>query len=218
MSDKDKNKVGLEVAAIGKVHAALATLEPEAQKRVLNYVAQMLGIEPTVQAEKLRDRTETGGKGEESERWKSSEPIKDSERADDEIEGISPVAKKWMVRNGLGENQLSEIFSLGVDEIDLIAKTVPGKSIKERMRSVALLKGIAAYLGTGATRFTHEQLKEACLHYKAYDAINVSTYMKSIASEVSGNARSGYMLTTRGIASATDAIKQMVRPEKASDK
>lgn len=218
MRNKDKSKLAPEVTAIGRVHAALAGLEPEAQKRVLNYVAQMLRIELTMQVEKLRDRPEMDEKEEQLERLKSDEPPKDSEGVGDEIEGISPVAKKWMMRNGLRANQLSGIFSLGVDEIDLIARTVPGKSLKDRMRSVALLKGIAAYLGTGATRFTHEQLKEACLHYKAYDATNVSTYMKSIASEVSGNASSGYMLTTRGVASATDVIKQIVQSGKTSDK
>lgn len=216
MSDKDKSKPVPEVAAIGMVHAALADLDPDAQKRVLSYVAQMLRIEPTMQTEARRYRTDTEEKEEHLEHSKSHDLLKDTEDVGDEIEGISSVAKKWMLRNGLRENQLSEIFSLGVDEIDLIAKTVPGKSLKDRMRSVVLLKGIAAYLGTGATRFTHEQIKEACLHYKAYDATNFSTYMKSIASEVSGNASSGYALTTRGMANATDVIKQIVSPEKKS--
>jgi hypothetical protein len=217
MNHKDKSKLAPEIAAIGEVHAALADLEPEAQTRVLNYVAQMLGVPSVVQVEKLRDHPEKSDKKEEQiEPSKIAEPPQDAEGDSHEIEGISPVAKKWMVRNGLVENQLTAIFSLGVDEIDLIAKMVPGTSLKDKMRAVALLKGVAAYLGTGATRFNHEQLKEACLHYKAYDATNFSKYMKSIASEVSGNASSGYMLTTRGVAAATDIIKQMVQPGKGS--
>lgn len=216
MNNKDKGKLAPEVEAIGKVHTALAELEPEAQTRVLHYVAQMLGITPIVKVERVRDHTEGAESEEQFESSRTTESIENTKGAVHKIEGISPAAKKWMVRNGLSDSQLSVIFSLGVDEIDLIAKTVPGTSLKDKMRSVALLKGIAAYLGTGATRFNHEQLKEACLHYKAYDANNFSKYMKSMASEVSGNASSGYMLTTRGVASSTDVIKQMVQPGKNS--
>jgi hypothetical protein len=173
MNDKEKSKLAPEIAAIGKVHAALASLEPEAQTRVLHYVAQMLKIQSNVQSEKFLD-AEKDEKETQFEHSNSAELQQEAEADGHEIEGISPVAKKWMLRNGLLESQLSAIFSLGVDEIDLIAKTVPGTNLKDRMRSVALLKGIAAYLGTGATRFTHEQLKEACLHDKAYDATNFS--------------------------------------------
>src|ERR1700731_4194300 len=91
--------------------------------------------------------------------------------------GISPLARKWMTRNGLGAQSLTSLFSLGADEIDLVARTVPGKSKRERMRSVLLLKVIAAYLSNGAARVTHEQVKEACLHYDAYDSPNHAKYL-----------------------------------------
>ncbi len=216
MNAKNNVKIAPEVAAIGAVHAALVHLEPEAQARVLNYVALMLKITPPTQGEGFLEHTEEKIRDDAAEPPKSDAPTQEAERADTEIEGISPVAKKWMVRNGLPANQLSAIFSLGVDEIDLIAKTVPGRSQKDKVRSVALLKGIAAYLGTGAARFTHEQLKEACLHYDAYDATNFSKYLKSLASEVAGNKSSSYTLTTRGFASATEVIKGMTQPGKRS--
>jgi hypothetical protein len=119
-----------------------------------------------------------------------------------------------MARNGLQADQLSRIFSLGVDEIDLIAETVPGKSKAERVYSVALLKGAAAYLGTGAARFTHEQIKEACLHYDAYDSPNFAATLKRLASEVAGSKETGYTLTARGLASATEALKKMTQKSK----
>src|SRR5207248_2479056 len=75
---------------------------------------------------------------------------------DDEFEGISSVAQRWMRRNGLSPKQLSKLFTLGVDEIDLIAKSVPGKTTKQKMRSVALLTGVAAFLGSGAARVNHQ--------------------------------------------------------------
>jgi hypothetical protein len=137
-------------------------------------------------------------------------PLPSPEPVGGDLDGVSPVAKKWMARNGFSVSGLSSLFSLGVEEIDLVAKTVPGRKKKERMRSVFLLKGIAAYLSTGAARFTHQQWKEAALHYDAFDAANFSTYFKSLASEVSGSKGSGYVLSARGIASATEVVKELV--------
>ena len=77
----------------------------------------------------------------------------------DENDGISSTAKKWMKRNG-SSRQIILIFSLGVDEIDLVAKSVPGKGKKERMHNVYLLKGVASYLGSGSPRFTYDQVKK----------------------------------------------------------
>ena len=102
------------------------------------------------------------------------------------------------------------LFSLGVDEIDLVAKKVPGDNKKDRMHSVLLLKGIAAYLSSGVARFTHQQLKEACLHYDAYDGNNFASYLKDFAGEVSGTKSGGYTLTPRGLTAATEMIKDLV--------
>lgn len=212
MNQKDSSKIAPEIAAIGTVHSVLAKLEPEAQTRVLNYVAKMLRIRPIIQDEDTSAQREEHDQEEVRDLTKREAYAGEAEPVEDEIEGISPIAKKWMVRNGLAADQLSAIFSLGVDEIDLIARKVPGKSKKEKVRSVILLKGVAAYLGTGAARFTHEQLKETCLHYDAYDATNFSKYLKRLASEVSGNKSSGYTLTSRGIANATDLIKATTQP------
>ncbi len=105
---------------------------------------------------------------------------------------------------------LSSLFSLGVDEIDLVAKKVPGSNKKDKMLSVFRLKGVAAYLGAGVARFTHEEVKEACVHYDAFDTNNFAAYLKSIASEVSGTKESGYTLTARGLTEATEMIKGLV--------
>ena len=83
------------------------------------------------------------------------------------------------------------------------------------MHSVLLLKGIASYLGSGATRFTYEQLKEACLHYKAFDAANFAASLKSFSAEVSGEKSTAYVLTPRGLSSATEIVKKMLESSKA---
>jgi hypothetical protein len=84
------------------------------------------------------------------------------------------------------------------------------------MRSVILLKGVAAYLGTGAPRFTHEQIKEACLHYDAFDANNFAFHLKNLSSEISGTKESGYTLTPRGLVAAGKMVKEIIKGSKTS--
>lgn len=211
MAKKTTAEVDPEITAISEVYSALKTFQPDAQLRVLSYVAGKLNLAmPTGEAP--NEQRDLGSNAPHVPSSQGSPAAQD----DDTLESVSPVGKKWIARNGLQTSQLSSIFSLGVEEIDLITKKVPGKNIKDRMHSVFLLKGIATYLSSGAARFTHEQIKEACLHYDAFEATNFSKYVKSLASEVSGSRESGYTLTPRGLANATEIVKQMVESEKAT--
>jgi hypothetical protein len=200
-----KTSADPEIEAIGVVHDTLQGLDAAAQQRVLDYVARKLLLRPPAGAP-------------EPPRYSAEDPSAlpakahtalQEGAASDNLEGVSPIAMKWMKRNGLTAAAISKLFSLGGDEIDLVAQTVRGKSKRDRMHSVLLLKGVASYLSTGAARFTHEQVKEACLHYDAYDSTNFARYMRAFAPEVSGSKDSGYTLTARGLAAATDLIKEI---------
>ncbi len=193
------------------VYGALKDLDANAQKRVLDYVLKRLSLDT---GDLVGERTgstfsptQLARETEESED-KSSETTR-STASEGEFEGISPVAQRWIRRNGLTTDQLSKLFTLGIDEIDLIAKTVPGKTKKDKMRSVALLTGVAAYLGSGAPRVTHEVLKEALSHYNAYDTNNFSSYIKDMAGEIAGSKESGYTLTARGLAAAGEVVNEL---------
>jgi hypothetical protein len=205
-----------EIIAISAVYASLKDLNSDAQKRVLSYVSSKLSL---TKAE-LEGYGQEGGSASVAKADEAGHPTskiieeETKHHIDDELEGISPVARKWMQRNGLNAKQLAKIFSLGVDEIDLVAKTVPGGKKKEKMRSVFLLKGVAAYVGSGVARFTYEQAKEACLHYDAYDVANFSKYFRDMAPEVSGTKDSGYQLTARGLTAATEILKTITEPSK----
>jgi hypothetical protein len=205
MTKKPALEMDPEIIAINDVYAALKDLDPEAQARVLGYVAGKLKISALASEPQFDTRGRQSDDTGQNYRNEGASDIGNQDH--DDLDGVSPVARKWMTRNGLQSKQLSEVFSLGVDEIDLVAKTVPGKNKKERMHSVFLLKGVAAYLGTGAARFSHEQMKEACLHYDAFDAANFALNFKSLSSEVSGNKDAGYSLTARGLANATEMVK-----------
>jgi hypothetical protein len=207
---KSREATGVpEVDAIGAVYAALKDIDPTAQVRVLRYAAQMLGVILDVGGEGSRSSSED----EESRRADSlpaSTAAAQDTRITHEIDGINAVALRWVRRSGLSAENLQSLFSLGIDEIDLVAKAVPGSKKKERMRSVLLLKGIAAYLGTGAARVTYEQLKEACLHYDAYDASNFASYLRSFSGDVGGTKEAGFTLTARGLTAGTNLLKEML--------
>lgn len=193
-----------EIAAISTVFSVLKDLSPDAQSRVLDYVRRKLrGTSAEESSSRESAQVADDAPGNEEVSTSASKDIE----ADD---GINAVAQKWMRRNGLTATSLGALFSLGVDDIELVAKKVPGKSKRERTHSVVLLKGIASYLGSGAARFTHADLKETCLHYDAYDVANSTAYMKSFASEVAGSARTGYTLSARGLAAATELVKSLV--------
>jgi hypothetical protein len=201
-----------EITAISEVHAALQDLESDAQSRVLKYVADKLGLSGPI-----RSTSGSTGTDEPDENLNAKRSEEHTENRVEEIgvlEGISPAGKKWIARSGLQPNQLSAIFSLGGDEIDLIAKSVPGNNKTKRMRSVILLKGLASYLGTGAARLTDQEVRETCLHYDALDAGNFAHIIKGLASEVTGSKETGYTLSARGQASATEMVKDIVKTAK----
>jgi hypothetical protein len=199
-----KNDTTPEIDAYRTVYLALKPLEPAAQLRVLRYSAEMLDL-------KLEIPGVASPRERESEEGLSDHPattVLALERSEDE--GISTIALKWMKRSNLSSKDLQNLFSLGIDDIDLISKSVPGKSKRERLLHVLFLKAIAAYLATGAARVTYEQLKEAAIHYKAFDANNFAAHIKSFAADIGGTKESGYTLTPRGLSAATKLVQDML--------
>lgn len=204
----------MQVKAIGVVYDALRHLDADGQQRVIDCVSRILNLatsaavsEPkrNIQEEEAETVEERPARRNETESHGVSE---------DGLEGVSPIAQKWIRRSGLDAAKLSSVFSLGVDEIDLVAKSVPGKSVRARMLNVALLKGIATYLSSGVARINLAQLKSACTHYDAFDENNFYKNMKDFAPEISGNKETGYTLTARGFTDATSLIKQMTEKQK----
>jgi hypothetical protein len=215
-----------ELAAMAAVFNALRSLDIEAQNRVLEYVERRLGVQRTVAPLKknvqVHDVTPEQTRREPVTAASSERPLTSDQHEQEEsegggLEGVSAIARKWLVRSGLTTDQVSRLFSLGVDEIDLVAANVPGKSTRERLHNVILLQGVAAYLNSGAPRVENEKLKEAIRHYDADVGGNFATYMKDWASEFAGSRAAGFTLTTRGLNSAKELIKQMTRASGAEE-
>lgn len=209
-SENHQQDLDPELDAMRTVYAALRDLDAAAQQRVLEYVVRRLEIS------QVSRRDEPAGSsfspGELAKEAREQTPQVQDEpnsEADDELAGISPVAKKWVRRNNLSAAQLSSVFSLGLDDIDLVARNIPGKSKRERHRNVLLLAGVASYLSSGSPRVEDARLREALGHYNAYDQPNFSRHMKEFSPEVSGSRENGYTLTARGLAAAADVIREM---------
>jgi hypothetical protein len=196
-----------EISALMSVCSALSSLDSDAQQRVIDYVIKRLHLQQSARTDVDHPPAKPDVPfGHPAADDRSGAPAS----GETENDGISPVAAKWMRRNDLSVSHLAAVFSVGADEIDLIAKTVPGDSKKSRARSVVLLKAIAAYLSTGASRISAEQIKEACLHYDAFDQTNHSTYIKAMAAELGGGKTGGYTLTPRGLTAGTELIREML--------
>jgi hypothetical protein len=203
---KPANTVDSELSAISAVYKSLATLGQSAQVRVLAYVCEKLGIpfssNQAASTETLRAPYSA-----------PTEPERTNPRSDAltdaEPDGINDVGKKWLKRNGIGLDALKPLLSIGDPEIDVIAKSVPGSSKRARMKSVLLLRGIASILSDGSARVTHEQLKETCAHYDAFDSPNFAAHLKNFSAVITGSKRSGYTLSSRGLAEASELIKSM---------
>jgi hypothetical protein len=200
-----------EIEAINIVFNALKSLDTGAQIRVIDYVGGKLGIRRS--ASSAEERALGVGLADAQTTNEPDRPSASHEGLADSSDEISSVAQKWLARNNLKPAQLGKLFSLGGDEIDLIAPSVPGESKRTRMRNVVLLKGVAAYLGSGAARVSYQEIKETCLHYDAFDAPNFATHLKNFSAEVSGAKGLGYTLTPRGLAAATELVRQMTQAD-----
>src|SRR5262245_58402348 len=129
-----------EIVAIGLVHSALKDLEPDSQQRVIDYMLRKFKLVSKAAQESQREVPEDVTDAPVAQPWKPPALEGSADGApEDDTDGISPVAKRWIRRNGIDVKGLSSIFSLGVDEIDLVAKKVPGGNKKDRMLSVLLL-------------------------------------------------------------------------------
>jgi hypothetical protein len=188
------------------VYEALQPLDEQARERVWTYVSQRLAMRTTDERQDAPRTNPPKITSVEQQEPPGDDPGEDGGALD----GVSPVAVKWMKRSGFSADCLSRVFSIGLDEIDLVASSVPGSSKRERLHNVFRLSAMAAYLSSGAARVSAEELKEACQHYDAYDVANHAKNLKALGREISGTKESGYTLTATGITGATKLIKDMI--------
>src|SRR6185437_9525185 len=130
-----------EIAAISAVYNSLRALNTESQARVLDYVARKLQLDIGTSQPRPSNFTSDEPPQRVLVEAPPGNSLESSEGYDDDaLAGVSSVAKRWLRRSNISSDAISSLFSLGIDEIDLVAKSVPGDSKKKRMRNVFLLK------------------------------------------------------------------------------
>src|SRR5438046_523559 len=90
-----------EITAIGAVYGALRQLKPDAQKRVIEYIRKKLSLTLETSTEEL-DRERDESSTDSSSKKDTVDHFKDT--VEEDLEGVSPVAKKWMRRSGFQAN------------------------------------------------------------------------------------------------------------------
>jgi hypothetical protein len=203
-----------EFLAMRQVYASLVPLSPESRARVVEYVSSRLGFSwsrGTTEADLHRPTTREPAASREPQRVERQlEGSTEEDEASEDVGGVSPPGLKWMRRSNLSLAQLEPIFSVNLDEIDLIASEIPGRGKASRMANVLRLKCLAQYLATGAAKVTHDDFNEACVHYHAQDAGHFAENMRALNAEVTGSKETGYQLTPKGMTVATALVKDMI--------
>lgn len=205
---EELSEVTSEISAIGTVHAALKDLDSAAQIRVLSYVSNILNV--SLGGPTSKNTTEDHEDVRPASQPSTANAPSEVTLNQGDAEGINSVALRLVKRSGIALQDLEKIFSIGIDDIDLVTPKIPGTSKSDKFHNVLLLKGIAAYLGTGTAKVTHDELKETALHYSAYDSTNASKYLKSFAGDWTGSKAAGYTLSARGLTNGIAVVKSMI--------
>jgi hypothetical protein len=184
-----------EIEALAAIDAALSNLDDqEARERVIRWAIAKFAKTGQGSMDVEGDSTSASRVGVHAEGPASN--------------SLNPSAALWLRRNAISSDQsLSMIFSLDQQELDVIAAEVQGDTVKKRMRSVFLLRGVCGLLRSGEFKFSDDEARMTCKHYNAYDKNNFANYVKSISDEVVGSRTSGYALTPKGQKAAADLIK-----------
>lgn len=125
------------------------------------------------------------------------------------IEGLSPKAWQWMQKYSVSEEQLSQVFAISPDEVDVIASTLPSDSKRQQTVEAYLLCGLRSLVRTGEGRFDDREARMLCERLGFYDQANHSNYMKAIGNLLSGSKDAGWKLTIPGAEKAAQVVKKL---------
>jgi hypothetical protein len=126
---------------------------------------------------------------------------------------FSVKAQVWMKQNGLGFEQIEQVFHWdGEGHADLIGE-LPGKSMKERTLAAYVLTGFANYLTTGEGSFDDEVARKISEKAGCFDAGNHAKFLKDKGNDLSGDKVKGWSLTAPGLKRAAALVKEMSTPK-----
>ena len=125
------------------------------------------------------------------------------------IAGVSPKAVQWMQKHAVTEAQLSQVFSISPDDVEVIASTLPSDSKRQQTSEAYMLCGLRSLIRTGEGRFDDKEARILCEKLGFYDPANHSNYMKAFGNLLSGSKESGWKLTIPGAERAAQIVKKL---------
>ena len=134
------------------------------------------------------------------------------EHADD---GTLPLrAQSWLHQNGVGSDQLEQVFHTDGESAEVIAASIPGKTDKERTLNAYVLTGIARLVGTGDPSFDDKNARQVCKNLGCYNDTNHASYIKDKGNRIAGSKNQGWKLTAPGLAHGASLIKELASSPK----
>lgn len=126
----------------------------------------------------------------------------------DEADFLPMGAKVWIKKTGITLSQLEHYFHF--DQGKVLPIALPGHATAKSEQTIHtyLVQGIASLLENGEAAFTDEQARRRCEHFGCYDSGNHTRYLKALGNKATGSKSSGWKLTTPGMSSAAELIKQ----------
>ena len=172
--------------AVPQIVELLSGLGPDEQKRAVSAAMILLSLSPT-----------------------GSVVAGDDVQHGDNPEGISTKASGWMKKYGIGADQLGHVFTVSVEEVDVIAASLPGGSKRQKTLEAYVLCGLRSFIHGGEGRFDDKEARALCLKLGCYDPANHSNYMKAFSNLITGSKDIGWRITNPGFERAAQIVKQL---------
>lgn len=128
---------------------------------------------------------------------------------DETMTNAHPKVKTWMQKNGITNDDLQQVFHIGLDdEVELIC-ALPGKGMREQTLQVYLLTGLSKFIKNGNARFDDTEAREWCKDAGCYDAPNHTKSIKEKGNEFTGDKQKGWTLTAPGLKRVAGLVKEI---------
>ncbi|MCK1337348.1 hypothetical protein IVB38_15245 [Bradyrhizobium sp. 38] len=194
MNDDFKNLV------TGLYDLLVPITDTELRKRAVKSALMMLGEDAS-----FVERRSTGG---------VSGGGATADHHDSEDHGpLNAKARTWMRQNKVSEDQLGDVFHVDGEAVDIIAHTIPGESLSDRVVNTYVLIGLRELIRAGEPKFDDETARAECERFGTHGKTNHARYAKSGGNLLAGSAKNGWTLTAPGLKAGAELVKKLASSE-----
>lgn len=119
-----------------------------------------------------------------------------------------PRVNIWMEQNEISADQLSQVFHLSGDQIEIIA-TVPGRTKNDQSLNAYILQGLANFVSSGNPKFEDKAARAVCEKGGFFNSRHHSEALAAKGNKLVGSKLQGWTLTDPGLQFAGKLVKQI---------